>query len=388
MPKKILAEEIERFLGTITGVASARLLTSPSGEVDQIYVTAGDALEGRAVRRSIVAALMTEYGLPVEPWRIQVTRLRDGPRIDELPDFRVLRVEESASHTQVAAKVQVAWVRGEEQRTATGQASGPAGSAHRLRTLASATLEALRGVLEPGHRRITLQQVALMTFADRSVAMVGIAAGGPQGQKVFVGVAPQQEEPQDAAIAATLDAVTKWLLYATFADPEALDAGDRRAQLEAMRHFARSDGDADTGPAIARVPAAPPQRSPSVETPKAVIPTHDGVASANPDILKDLREIRPQQKGGTTMATHDEIPRVAIPPSRAGRQAIEDGFYQTHMDARTPLRIRCRDGYEISRAVLHEVGTYALLVEVGGTTELVYKHAIISIRPIDRASEA
>jgi len=387
MPKKIFAEEIERFLGTVTGVASVRLLTSPSGEVDQIYVTAGDALEGRAIRRSIVAALMTEYGLPVEPWRIQVTRLREGPRVDELPDFRVLRVEESASSTQVAAKVQVASVRGGEQRTATGQASGPSGSAHRLRTLASATLEALRGVLDPGHRRITLQQVALMTFADRAVAMVGIAAGSPPGQKVFVGVAPQQDEPQDAAIAATLDAVTKWILRASLADPEALEAGDRRAQLEAMRHFARSDGEADATSAVVRPPAAP--RGPAARgTNSEIPPARDGAASSNSDVLNDLREIRPEQKGGASMATHNEIPRVAVPPARAGRQAIEDGFYQTHMDARTPLRIRCRDGYEIPRGVLREVGTYALLVEVGETAELVYKHAIISIRPIDRASEA
>ncbi len=81
------------------------------------------------------------------------------------------------------------------------------------------------------------------------------------------------------------------------------------------------------------------------------------------------------------MATHHEGARVGMASPRPARQAVEEEFCHPLMEARTPVHIRCRDGYEIAHAILRDVGTYTILVEVGGATELVYKHAIISIRP-------
>ena len=61
---------------------------------------------------------------------------------------------------------------------------------------------------------------------------------------------------------------------------------------------------------------------------------------------------------------------------------MEDAFYQSLIANRTPVHVRCVDGYELARAVLRDVGTYSLLLDVQGATELVYKHAILSIRPM------
>ena len=73
MPREILAEDIERFLTTVDGVVSARLLTSPSGDVDQIYITADDAtttssangvsgsLPRAARSRSAISLAMSRY---------------------------------------------------------------------------------------------------------------------------------------------------------------------------------------------------------------------------------------------------------------------------------------------------------------------------------------
>jgi RNA chaperone Hfq len=70
----------------------------------------------------------------------------------------------------------------------------------------------------------------------------------------------------------------------------------------------------------------------------------------------------------------------AVTP-RPGRPMFEDEFFQPLIADRAAVRIRCRDGYEIPRAVVREVGTYTVLVDADGP-ELVYKHAIISIRPL------
>jgi sRNA-binding regulator protein Hfq len=401
MPQEIHAEDIEKFLGTVDGVGSARLLTSPSGEIDQIYVAADAATESRAVRRAVVAALMTAYGIPIEPWRIQVTRLRDGLRPAEMPNVQVVRVEETVSSTEVTARVQVAWDRAGERRTGTGQARGPAGATHRLRILALATIDALRAVLEPAHRRVAVQQVALTSFLDHPVVLVGITVNSPRAAEVFIGVAPQQEGTLDAAVIATLDAVTKWILHTATAGPAPAVEGDRRARLEAMRHFVRSGGGVQSGSRTTPDVGAQPSASPGGQSPppngedrqpeETVPPPADGwrtesrgpgeVIPMRPDILGDLHEIRPEQKGGAVMTAHHEGSRVGIAPSRATRPAVEDEFYLPLIEARTPLHIRCRDGYEVTNAILRDVGTYTLLVEAGGGTELVYKHAIISIRP-------
>lgn len=82
------------------------------------------------------------------------------------------------------------------------------------------------------------------------------------------------------------------------------------------------------------------------------------------------------------MAPHHETSRGGLASARPGRQAGEEDFFRPLIEARTPVHIRCRDGYEIPRAVVREVGTYTLVVEADGATELVYKHSIISIRPI------
>jgi sRNA-binding regulator protein Hfq len=411
MPKEILAEEIERFLGTVEGVASARLLTSPSGEIDQIYVTADDRTEGRTARRAVVAVLMTQYGIPLEPWRVQVAHLkRFSPA--ELPNLKMLRVEETIAGNGAQAKVQVVWERAGEQRTGTGQAQGPSGPQHRMRVLAAAAVEAARAVIDPPHRRITVQQVSSTTCMDRPLVLVGITVGGPRGQEAFVGSAFHREGTSDAPVAAALDAVTKWLLRAAFDAPEEGIEADRRAHLEAMRHFLRAGGKARPGepqgsasPApTVRAPAPPssepaepmsPDPAPDGPNPTASASSHqavDGssqaegqsgsaVSSAPADILEDLQQIRPEQKGGAAMAAQHESSRVGVASGRPGRQAVEDEFLQPLIDGRTPLHIRCRDGYEIPRAVLREIGTYTLVVEVDGTAELVYKHAIISIGP-------
>jgi sRNA-binding regulator protein Hfq len=442
MPREVFAEEIEQFLATVEGVGAARVLTTPEGEVAQIHVTAETTAESGAIRRAVVSALATEYGLPVEPGRIHVAQLRGSLRPAEIPQFRLAHVEETVSATETVAAVQIAWMEGGAKRTAVGRARGP--TPHRMRTLATATIEAARSILESPQRRLTLQQVSLTTFLEQPAALVGISVSTSRGPEILIGAA-LRSEVQDAVILAALDAVTKWLLRTATPLSEAQRPGDRRSQLDAMRHFIRTTE--RPGPRAADIPAPPeatseetapasppPARaapempvggvSPRARTPAAVPPPSAGQRDVPPlaprpgpdsaeaervvglvqevvsvtrrlyggvappegeiaedqDVLEDLSEIRPEEKGGREMAVHQDSPRQGVVPPRAARPSMEDTFYQGLVEEQTPVHLRCRDGYEIPHAVLRDVGTYTLLVEARGGTELVYKHAIISIR--------
>jgi sRNA-binding regulator protein Hfq len=63
------------------------------------------------------------------------------------------------------------------------------------------------------------------------------------------------------------------------------------------------------------------------------------------------------------------------------RLSFEDSFYRRLVATGVAVHIRCRDGYEIPAAMIKDFGTYALMVEVNGIQEMVFKHGIISIRP-------
>jgi len=80
------------------------------------------------------------------------------------------------------------------------------------------------------------------------------------------------------------------------------------------------------------------------------------------------------------MSTREE-PYRAESGRAAGRGGLEDDFYRRLIQSGVVVHIRCRDGYEIPEAVVKDFGTYSLLVEARGIEELVFKHAIISIRP-------
>ena len=439
MPKEVFAEEIEHFLGTLDGVAAVRVFSTPAGDVAQVYVTAEHAADVRVVRRGIAAALVSTYGIPIEPWRIQVTQPRAGMGPGELPRFQILRVEETVAATEMTATVQLAWARGGEDRTSTGTARGGAGSQHRFRALAAATVDAARDALEPAHRKITVQQALLVMFVNRPTALCGISISMPRGPETSLGIA-QAESTSDAMVEAALDAVVKWAMRAGLAATP-LPMGDRRARLEAMRQYARSAERLEAPRAGS--PAAPPLDTPSqngewvarhprssrAPAPKApdgadeviveewhepeaathslgrastatavdvhrsvlsdVVPKADRGRAAppvrDPDIIRDLRDIRPGQEG-VTATVRQEAPRAGSTPVTPNRHSMEDAFYQSLIANRTPVHVRCVDGYELARAVLRDVGTYSLLLDVQGATELVYKHAILSIRPLSDGS--
>lgn len=375
MPREVFAEEIERLLAALDGVASARVVTTPAGAIDRVYVTSAGG-DSQAIRRGVVAAVVSAFGVPVEPWRVQVTQLRSGVRPQEIPRFRVARVEEVVSEDAMTASVQVVWTEGGKERASTGRARSPAGPAARLRTLASAAVDAVRDALPPAYRRITLQQASVVTVLDRPVALVAVAAGGASGHDLSMGVAPL-EDATGGVVAAALDAVTRWLLRLAHGE-DAQVPPDRRARLEAMRHFVRSKGADDLRPNDR--PSSEADLREGSETPgPGPDPATDG---PDPDVVADVTEIRPSQRGGVQMAVQQEPSHGPAVQARTARPSPEDAFYQSLIQGRVPVHVRCRDGYELPRAVVREAGTYALLLESGGVTELVYKHGIISIRPL------
>ncbi|HET7263473.1 MAG TPA: hypothetical protein VFL28_02305 [bacterium] len=444
MPRQIFADEIERFLQGLDGVSSARVLTGPGGDVSYVYVTTESALDSRGLRHGVVAALQSRFGIPVDEWRVRVTQLRAGVQPAEIPRFRVMRVEETATAADLAVTVKLQWTRGSDVRSATGQSRGRGGGGNRPRALAAATLAAVREALDVSHADLALERVGTVTFLDRPVVLVALSMGlqargapsAPEAQ-TFVGTAfedtapPAADETAEPAITATLDAVTRWLLHAVSA-PEPVQSMHRRERLEAIRHFLLDSAPAD--PPAADVPV-PANAQPAPGRPAEPIPLrpeyeeaaaaeaggatgHGGISRIAPvrPLARHLEPLRdghnrvdtpgggrsgsqippretarpgaamqaPRTREEPAMTLQHDTPDVSVRATRGS--GLEDGFYRSLIADRTPVHLRCRDGYEVPRAIVRDAGTYALLVETPDGLELFFKHAIISIRVLSKAA--
>ena len=480
MPREVFADEIERFLSTLDGVSSARVLTGSDGDISFVYVTTDGATDSRSLRGGVAAALQAHFGIPIDEWRVRVTQLRTGAQRGEIPHFHVARVEETAAGTDLAVTIKLRWTQGAEERTAVGKArvcvlpgrepsAGrglAAGAAGRSRALAAATVAAVRDALEIPHAELALDRVGSVTFLDRPMVLAALSCAVAGRRRTQVGAAFDEGTPDpssEPAITAALDAVTRWLVEKAFA-AEGAQPQQRRERLEAMRHFvvdaasaapsterftaaptrvggtpplgaedeAPEDQAAEPAPMRATlsdggpVRALPPRRAAIIRN-GAAAPTHfAGAAGQGPDanlaaVTLPAGDLRPrvhdaavpgelaahadaarrrqnadaalgskagETKGGTTLSLQHD-PSVSAAVGRGMRApGVEEAFYRSLVAERTPVHLRCRDGYEVPHAIVRDAGTYALLVETEDGLELFFKHAIISIRVLPKAPQA
>jgi sRNA-binding regulator protein Hfq len=404
MPSEVYAEDLEALLERLDGVAAARVVATDAGEIDRIYITADGDEDESAIRRNVGSALISGYSLAVDPWRIRIARLR--PAGVSRPRWFMQRVEEVLTAADVRVSVEL---RAAEGSTAAliGRARGPLDAASRLRTAAQATLDALKAWLEADNRRAAVEAISLLPLAAGRALIVVLSLAGPASADRYIGAALVEGSEAEAVIAATLDALGK---RGTALQRRGWMMRDRQDELESMEaHFRRlrepqrvmpqpvrapalpTNGPAESGgtaervplealhpPVEPRIPGPPPEPQLPEETDDSaeVAPAWDDA-----DEVATLEQIRPERPGGAEVAqpmNRPEIERGRFVP----KSSMEDEFIKHLMATGAPIHIRCRDGYEITDGIVKDFGTYSLLVETRGGRELVFKHGIISIRPL------
>lgn len=372
VPNEVFAEDLEALLEALEGVAAARVVATDAGEIDRIYVTAAAGGDEARVRDAVAAALMSRYSLAVDGRRIRVARMRD--EAPARPRWYMQRVEEVITAAETWITVEL----GSEDGAATslvGRARGPTDPAGRLRTAAQAALDALKASFDAEGRRVTVESIAGVTLAAGRAVMVALSVTGSASSERYVGSALVEGSDAEAVIAGTLDAVAKrsspvgrrgWMMR------------DRREELESMEaHYRRLRGPQRQLPRPARPPEAAPEPAAAEPEPGALPASDNG---SNDDGVTTVEQIRPERQGGA---------EVAQPMNRfTPKGSMEDDFFRHLVATGIPVHIRCRDGYEILGGVLRDFGTYSLMVETDTGRELVFKHGIITVRPMSARAVA
>lgn len=395
---EIFAEDIEQLLERLDGVASARVVANESGEIERIYVTAADDKDETGLRRMVSAALMSQYSLAVDGWRIKVARLR--PEVTPAQTrWEVARVEEVISTT--AARITVELQAQSRGGVLVGRAQGTPDAVGRRRIAALATLDALKPVLESEGRKATIETISSTPFSAGDAIMVALSVASTTRSDLHVGAAIAAGNDGDAVVAATLDAFGK---RAAPAQRGGWVMKDRREQLEALRAHYRSRREPQRHlPALSNVEQPAPTEGEQAELRRddePILSSVDGPVSSpdgesdpprvaatpgdHDDVLSDVTQIRPERPGGAAVTKPSDAGGHSTDhPRAAPKGAMEDEYYHALQTAQTRLHIRCRDGYEIFDAVLKDFGTFSLLVQTLEGEELLFKHAIISIRPLE-----
>jgi sRNA-binding regulator protein Hfq len=377
VPREVFAEEIEAFLERLDAVAAARVVANEAGEIERIYATTTSGRDDGSIRRAITSALMSQYNLHVDGWRVHIAQLQADVEAEPVPDCQLVRLEETLSEAMTRVTVDLRYERDEVTKTITGSAQAPPGPVHRLRTIALAAVDALRPLIERAGSRPALEGLQFVPFAGTTVVLAAVSLASEHASILRVGSETIRGSEAEAVVGAVLDAVRKPVRG--FVSPEPRRA-DRQRQFEGLRrHYEQMvrAGGTERPPAVAGGAGSAGSAAPAGAAPEPpAVPSDE-------DTIQSLAEIRPEREGGASLVMREDIRPEGQPAGArpAPRPSMEDAFYRRLVTTGAPVHIRCRDGYEIPAAVVKDFGTYSLLVEVNGIQELVFKHGIIAIRP-------
>lgn len=222
-------EDAERLLLSLKGVVSARLVTRPGGDVEEIHLLTTEEVTPKQTVRNVESALLAHMDLPVDHRKISVAQTQNPPEAEavELPVrilpepplgqtrlvFHAHQVETERSH-QVKHRVEIEW-KGERY---IGTASAADLPRARLEAVSKATLEAVDKALTSELEEsvgagvtLALDGVKTVDAFDRQFVLVAVNAMAGRDVTPLAGATVVEVSSDRAAILATLQATDRWV---------------------------------------------------------------------------------------------------------------------------------------------------------------------------------
>lgn len=207
----------ENLLTSLEGVLSARVVTTPLGEVSEIHILAHAGQTPKQVVRNVESALLAHLGLKVDHRKISIAQTADVKPIETLDLgavrdraaqrvvlFDDLSVATGPRNRRATATVTLAC----DGRIETASEEGPDTPRNRMECAARATVMLLERLLDKGG--LALEGVQTHDAFGREWVMVGVQAIGGRESKLLVGTAEVRESAEHAAVYAVLDATNRW----------------------------------------------------------------------------------------------------------------------------------------------------------------------------------
>jgi hypothetical protein len=226
-------QDAEALLLSLRGVLSARLVTRPGGEIEEIHLLTTDEVTAKQTVRNVESALLAHLDLNVDHRKISVAQTKDRPAVMEPeaapePPVRLLpepaegvdrllfvshQIETERSH-QVKHRVEIEW----RESSFVGEASGADLPRGRLEAVTKATLGAIEAIVasQASEKRRTgvtlaLDGVKTVNAFDREFVLVAVHAMAGRDVTSLAGATLVDSSADRSAILATLQATDRWV---------------------------------------------------------------------------------------------------------------------------------------------------------------------------------
>ncbi len=218
MPDPWGVRRAENLLTTLEGVLSARVVTTPLGEVSEIHVLAQSGLQPKQLVRNIESALLAQLGLKVDHRKISIAQTAEVRPMETIERasvreramqrgvlFEDLVVRGSDRPLRVVVQVSLS-IAGRHETAEEETTDTPRG---RVEGSARATVAVLERLLEK--HSLMVENVQVVEAADRSVVFVALQGMGGRDGVLLTGTAEIRQSPERAAVFAVLDATNRWV---------------------------------------------------------------------------------------------------------------------------------------------------------------------------------
>jgi len=207
----------ENLLTSLEGVLSARVVTTPLGEVSEIHVLAQSGLSAKQIVRNVESALLAQLGLKVDHRKISIAQTADVRPIEALEQdvvrekvlhravlFEDLQVMPGHRPHRIGITVTLSF-HGQRE---TAEVESPDTPRSRVEASARATITVLDRLLEDSS--VALEGAKIVDAFDRQFAFVAVQGLGGRESLLLTGTAEIRESAERAAVFAVLDATNRW----------------------------------------------------------------------------------------------------------------------------------------------------------------------------------
>jgi len=203
-------DQAEDIIRRLRGVAAARVVPTPSGDIDIVHVLGQADRSPKLIAVDVVSAVAAELGVTLEARQVRVAAMRpeDQPAPPAPPRLKFVGLSLSVVRDSAEVKVHL------EDRGLLyeGIASGPNVPRHRLALVAQATLRAVEVFLRaPG--LLAFEAAGTFHVGEHEVAVVVVTLTSTD-QETVSGSSIVGEDPREAVVRAALAAVNRpvsWL---------------------------------------------------------------------------------------------------------------------------------------------------------------------------------
>ena len=211
-----IISEIEQALAQVSEIRAARVVTSPTGYIDEIHVLALPSKAPKQLVRDIESTLMAAFGIAVDHKKISIAQLGQESVPQEIETTKPhARAQIKSINAEVAGVyVNIAVALELEGELFVGKATGPASRTGRDRLVADATLDAITQYLQ-GAFTFALEDVEIVRLGRESIAVSCVVLVTSLGEQAFAGSALVRQNDKDSIVRATLDAINRRLGFLT-----------------------------------------------------------------------------------------------------------------------------------------------------------------------------